>query len=71
MRGCDDVTLVTAAQVGLTNISHMLTPRGCVYAEVTITQVASGEFLLITGSGSELHDLRLVSHKQMHLHLIH
>lgn len=61
---CDDVALVTATQVGLTNISHMLTPMGRVYAEVTITQVAPGEFLLITGSGSELHDLRLVSHKQ-------
>ena len=45
-------------QVGLTNISHMLTPSGHVYAEVTITQSAPGEFMLITGSGSELHDLR-------------
>lgn len=53
-------TFFSAAQVGLTNISHMLTARGRVYAEVTITQVAPGEFLLITGSGSELHDLRLV-----------
>ncbi|XP_027008413.2 dimethylglycine dehydrogenase, mitochondrial [Tachysurus fulvidraco] len=50
----------TMPKVGLTNISHMLTPRGRVYAEVTITQVAPGEFLLITGSGSELHDLRWI-----------
>ncbi|KAI1905233.1 hypothetical protein AGOR_G00014010 [Albula goreensis] len=47
-------------KVGLTNISHMLTPKGRVYAEVTITQLAPGEFLLITGSGSELHDLRWI-----------
>jgi len=45
-------------QVGLTNISHMLTPTGKVFAEVTITQLSPGEFLLITGAGSEGHDLR-------------
>uniref|UniRef100_A0A7N8XVI2 Dimethylglycine dehydrogenase, mitochondrial n=1 Tax=Mastacembelus armatus TaxID=205130 RepID=A0A7N8XVI2_9TELE len=50
----------TMPKVGQTNISHMLTPTGRVYAEVTITQVAPGEFLLITGSGSELHDLRWI-----------
>ncbi|XP_034048900.1 dimethylglycine dehydrogenase, mitochondrial [Thalassophryne amazonica] len=50
----------TLPKVGLTNISHMLTPAGKVYAEVTITQLAPGEFLLITGSGSELHDLRWI-----------
>lgn len=45
-------------QVGQTNISHMLTPNGRVFAEVTITQLTPGEFFLLTGSGSELHDLR-------------
>lgn len=45
-------------QVGVTNISHMLTPAGKVFAELTITQLTPGEFLLITGSGSEGHDLR-------------
>ncbi|XP_077354132.1 dimethylglycine dehydrogenase, mitochondrial isoform X2 [Festucalex cinctus] len=50
----------TMPKVGQTNISHMLTPTGRVYAEVTITQLAPGEFLLITGSGSELHDLRWI-----------
>lgn len=45
-------------QVGVTNISHMLTPAGRVFAELTITQLSPGEFLLITGSGSEGHDLR-------------
>uniref|UniRef100_A0A671VL42 Dimethylglycine dehydrogenase, mitochondrial n=1 Tax=Sparus aurata TaxID=8175 RepID=A0A671VL42_SPAAU len=47
-------------KVGLTNISHMLTPAGRVFAEVTITQLTPGEFLLITGSGSEGHDLRWI-----------
>lgn len=46
------------AQVGFTNISHMLTPKGRVYAELTISHQSPGEFLLVTGSGSELHDLR-------------
>uniref|UniRef100_A0A4W6CZL5 Dimethylglycine dehydrogenase, mitochondrial n=1 Tax=Lates calcarifer TaxID=8187 RepID=A0A4W6CZL5_LATCA len=50
----------TMPKVGHTNISHMLTPTGRVYAEVTITQLSPGEFLLITGSGSELHDLRWI-----------
>ncbi|XP_042365923.1 dimethylglycine dehydrogenase, mitochondrial [Plectropomus leopardus] len=50
----------TMPKVGLTNISHMLTPSGRVFAEVTITQLAPGEFLLITGSGSEGHDLRWI-----------
>ncbi|XP_016116054.1 dimethylglycine dehydrogenase, mitochondrial [Sinocyclocheilus grahami] len=53
----------TLPKVGQTNISHMLTPRGRVYAEITVTQTAPGEFLLITGSGSELHDLRWIEHE--------
>ncbi|XP_045703875.1 dimethylglycine dehydrogenase, mitochondrial isoform X2 [Phyllostomus hastatus] len=44
-------------KVGFTNISHMLTPKGRVYAELTVSHQSPGEFLLITGSGSELHDL--------------
>uniref|UniRef100_A0A8C6UY89 Dimethylglycine dehydrogenase, mitochondrial n=1 Tax=Neogobius melanostomus TaxID=47308 RepID=A0A8C6UY89_9GOBI len=50
----------TMPKVGQTNISHMLTPSGKVFAEVTITQLSPGEFMLITGSGSELHDLRWI-----------
>lgn len=38
----------------------MLTPRGKVYAELTVSQLYPGEFMLVTGSGSELHDLRFV-----------
>ena len=36
----------------------MLTPRGRVYAELTVTQLTENHFMAITGSGSELHDLR-------------
>ncbi|XP_023678798.2 dimethylglycine dehydrogenase, mitochondrial isoform X1 [Paramormyrops kingsleyae] len=67
VKGKDSVKLLdrlfanVMPKVGMTNISHMLTPTGKVYAEVTITQLTEGEFLLITGSGSELHDLRSVS----------
>lgn len=50
----------TIPKEGFTNISHMLTPRGRVYAELTVSHLSPGEFLLITGSGSELHDLRWI-----------
>ncbi|XP_068608596.1 dimethylglycine dehydrogenase, mitochondrial [Brachionichthys hirsutus] len=50
----------TMPKVGMTNISHMLTPTGRVFAEVTVTQLTPGEFFLITGSGSEGHDLRWI-----------
>ncbi|XP_061148956.1 dimethylglycine dehydrogenase, mitochondrial [Syngnathus typhle] len=66
VKGADSLKLLdrlfanTMPKVGQTNISHMLTPTGRVYAEVTITQLEPGEFLLITGSGSELHDLRWI-----------
>ncbi|XP_004586372.2 dimethylglycine dehydrogenase, mitochondrial isoform X2 [Ochotona princeps] len=64
VKGPDSVTLLdhlfanVIPKVGFTNISHMLTPRGRVYAELTVSHQAPGEFLLVTGSGSELHDLR-------------
>ncbi|XP_069794365.1 dimethylglycine dehydrogenase, mitochondrial isoform X3 [Narcine bancroftii] len=47
-------------KLGYINISHMITPRGRVYAEVTISHLAEEDFLLVTGSGSELHDLRYI-----------
>ncbi|GIY75438.1 dimethylglycine dehydrogenase, mitochondrial [Caerostris darwini] len=43
---------------GKTNISHLLTPSGKVYAELTVTKMNDEHFFLITGSGSEIHDLR-------------
>eukprot|EP00079_Xenopus_tropicalis_P012797 XP_002940239.2 PREDICTED: dimethylglycine dehydrogenase, mitochondrial isoform X1 [Xenopus tropicalis] len=66
VKGKDSIHLLdhlfanTIPKVGFTNISHILTPRGRVYAELTVSQLSPGEFLLITGSGSELHDLRWI-----------
>uniref|UniRef100_A0A5F8GRZ4 Dimethylglycine dehydrogenase, mitochondrial n=1 Tax=Monodelphis domestica TaxID=13616 RepID=A0A5F8GRZ4_MONDO len=66
VRGKDSLKLLdrlianVIPKVGFTNISHMLTPRGRVYAELTVSQQSPGEFLLVTGSGSELHDLRWI-----------
>ncbi|NP_001087085.1 dimethylglycine dehydrogenase L homeolog [Xenopus laevis] len=66
VKGKDSINLLdhlfanTIPKVGFTNISHMLTPRGQVYAELTVSQLSPCEFLLITGSGSELHDLRWI-----------
>ncbi|XP_014680739.1 PREDICTED: dimethylglycine dehydrogenase, mitochondrial-like isoform X3 [Priapulus caudatus] len=51
-------------KVGSTTITHMLTPKGRVYAELTVTRFASDDFLCITGSGSELHDLRWMLEKR-------
>ena len=39
----------------------MLTPNGRVYAELTITRLEQDKYYLVTGSGSELHDLRSVN----------
>ena len=43
---------------GRTSLSHLLTNRATVYGELTITALAQDTFLLLTGAGSELHDLR-------------
>lgn len=40
----------------------MLTPTGRVYAEVTVSALAKDHYYVITGGGSEFHDLRLVRH---------
>nr|XP_032634449.1 dimethylglycine dehydrogenase, mitochondrial-like [Chelonoidis abingdonii] len=72
VKGNDSVKLLdhlfanVIPKVGATNISHMLTPRGQVYAELTISHLSPGEFLLVTGSGSELHDLRVYRGAWMH-----
>ena len=36
----------------------MLTPAGRVYAEVTVSALAKDHYYVITGGGSEFHDLR-------------
>lgn len=38
----------------------MLSPEGKVYAEVTVSALAADHYLVITGGGSEYHDLRWV-----------
>nr|XP_042906993.1 dimethylglycine dehydrogenase, mitochondrial isoform X2 [Parasteatoda tepidariorum] len=50
-------------KMGKTNISHLLTENGKVYAELTVTRLDENLFLLITGSGSEIHDLRYLEEK--------
>lgn len=45
-------------KVGCTNISHMLSPRGRVYAELTVSTLSPDHYFLLTGSSSEFHDLR-------------
>ena len=43
---------------GRTALLHMLTSTGRVYAELTVTCLDNNQFLVLTGGGSELHDLR-------------
>jgi glycine cleavage system aminomethyltransferase T len=54
----DRLTANVLPTVGRTVITHLLTERGRVYAEWTVTRFADDEFFCVTGSGSELHDLR-------------
>ncbi|XP_007066755.2 dimethylglycine dehydrogenase, mitochondrial isoform X1 [Chelonia mydas] len=71
VKGNDSVKLLdhlfanVIPKMGATNISHMLTPRGQVYAELTVSHLSPGEFLLVTGSGSELHDLRWIEEEAL------
>ncbi|XP_063678864.1 dimethylglycine dehydrogenase, mitochondrial-like isoform X1 [Bolinopsis microptera] len=44
------------------NLSHMLTPNGKVYAELTISRLGKERYYLVTSAGSELHDLRWLKH---------
>lgn len=39
-------------------VTHMLTTRGTIYAELTISCTAPDIYFVVTGSGSEIHDLR-------------
>ncbi len=48
----------TVPKEGRTSLAHALTPGGKVYAEFTVTGLKDSAFMIITGSGSELHDLR-------------
>lgn len=57
-RFMDTMVANVVPKPGMTNITHMLTPSGNVYAELTLTTLALGHYFCITGSGSELHDIR-------------
>ena len=54
----DYVVAGTVPKAGRTSLAHALTPKGKVMAEFTITGLEDGSFMIVTGSGSELHDLR-------------
>ncbi|XP_071846025.1 dimethylglycine dehydrogenase, mitochondrial-like isoform X2 [Apostichopus japonicus] len=56
----DNLVANKLPKVGYGAVCHMLTPRGRVYAEITLTRIAEDHFFCITGSGSELHDLRWI-----------
>ncbi|XP_076063231.1 dimethylglycine dehydrogenase, mitochondrial-like isoform X2 [Oratosquilla oratoria] len=64
IRGPDAAALIDYAaanslpKVGRTVITHVLTPQGRVYAELTVTRLSQNMFFIVTGSGSEIHDLR-------------
>jgi dimethylglycine dehydrogenase len=49
----------TVPKAGRTSLGHALTPKGKVYAELTLTGLPDNKgFMIVTGSGSERHDLR-------------
>jgi len=54
----DRLTANDLPAIGRTVVTHMLTKRGGVYAEMTVTRLEDDCFFCITGALSELHDLR-------------
>jgi len=44
-------------------VTHMLTASGGIFAELTVTRTGEEEFLVVSGSGSEGHDLRWLKEK--------
>lgn len=57
-RFLDYVTANTIPKPGGICITHCLTERGKVYAELTATALAEDRFFIVTGASTELHDLR-------------
>ncbi|XP_066932255.1 dimethylglycine dehydrogenase, mitochondrial-like [Clytia hemisphaerica] len=45
-------------KIGKSNVSHMLSPKGKVYAEVTVSTLSDNHYYVITGGGVEYHDIR-------------
>jgi len=58
----DRLTANVLPRPGRTVVTHMLTDRGRVYAELTVSRLDQQSFFCITGAASELHDLRSVRH---------
>ncbi|XP_072038740.1 dimethylglycine dehydrogenase, mitochondrial-like [Amphiura filiformis] len=56
----DHLVANTLPKVGKVNVCHMLTPKAKVYAEITISRTGENEFMVITGSRTEYHDLRWI-----------
>jgi len=54
----DRLTANRLPPVGRTVITHMLTESGRVYAELTLSHLDENCFFCVTGSASEIHDLR-------------
>ncbi|CAK4610834.1 hypothetical protein LEN26_016671 [Aphanomyces euteiches] len=48
----------TIPATGKISICHLCTPKGKVMGELTITAIDENQFYVVTGAGSELHDLR-------------
>ncbi|GAB6032248.1 hypothetical protein CHUAL_010888 [Chamberlinius hualienensis] len=59
----DRIVANALPKLGHTNISHLITPRGHVYGELTLSHLEKNKFFCVTGSGSELHDLRWMQEK--------
>ncbi|XP_045124793.1 dimethylglycine dehydrogenase, mitochondrial-like isoform X1 [Portunus trituberculatus] len=60
------ITANKIPKVGRTVITHILTSTGHVYAELTVTRTKEDSFLVITGSGVEMHDLRWLQEQARH-----
>jgi len=54
----DKVSANKIPAVGRVGICHMLTPKGKVLSEMTVTRLAEDKFYIVTGSDMERHDLR-------------
>jgi len=57
------VTANSLPRAGRCVVTHCLTQRGTVYAELTITALDDTQYLVVTGSGSEGHDWRWLKEK--------
>merc|ERR1719192_1828432 len=54
----DKVSANKIPAVGRVGICHMLTPKGKVLSEMTVTRLAEDKFYIVTGSDMERHDYR-------------